>query len=170
MPESEFKREKHTVLLTGAGRGLGLELTNYYLEHTEHDLVLLCFHECPKVDKKYKGRTIVYKKIDFLERKGLYAKFSKIFEEHSNIRTLVNNAAITDMRIFEHSKDADHCLDIMQVNFNGAVMLTKLFLKNLEGEGHLVNIASVVSYSAITHNTCYVASKHALLGYKPPKI
>lgn len=160
--------ENDTIVITGAGQGLGHKLTHLFLKKTPTKLILLCYHTCPSnIDKQYKDR-VIYHKIDF--RSGvehLESKFKSIFQENENITGLINNAGMTDMQRFYDQNGVSKCLDIMNINFSAHVILTKVFVDQnflSKKSKFLVNIGSVVSHGAGTYQTCYIASKHAIQG------
>lgn len=79
---------------------------------------------------------------------------------------LVNNAGIRQRSLaLETTLEADR--QMMEVNYFGAIALTKLilphFLKN--NSGHLVTISSLVGKFGTPYRSGYAASKHALHGF-----
>lgn len=82
------------------------------------------------------------------------------------IDLLVNNAGVGDWARFEH-QDPAQLRRLMEINFFAPIELLRLALPTLR-EGHhpmVVNIGSVLGYTATPRNSGYCASKFALRGF-----
>ncbi|MFK7937376.1 MAG: SDR family NAD(P)-dependent oxidoreductase, partial [Saprospiraceae bacterium] len=89
-----------------------------------------------------------------------------IIEKTGGIDILVNNAGISQRaRVVDTEM---HVIDrVMQVNFYGAVAMTKAVLPQMiaRGNGHIVVISSLVGKFGTPLRSAYAASKHALHGF-----
>ena len=82
------------------------------------------------------------------------------------ISGLINNAGIIERKLFVET-DETHWRKQFEVNFFGAVSLTRLILPFMikEKQGHVINISSTLGARPITATTAYSASKAALINW-----
>jgi short-subunit dehydrogenase len=86
-------------------------------------------------------------------------------DRFGKVSVLVNNAGITHRSAFA-ATDADVLRRVMEVNFFGAVNLTRSALPHLRAShGAIVAISSVAGFTPLIARTGYSASKHALHGF-----
>lgn len=89
-----------------------------------------------------------------------------VLATHGAPDVLINNAGFAIYRTFhqEHPEDVER---LMNVNFAGAVRVTKVFLDDMvkRCSGHIVNIASISGMLPLTPNAVYGAAKHGMMGW-----
>lgn len=94
------------------------------------------------------------------------AAVDQVLKHFGRIDVLVNNGGVSQRSLV---KDTELAIDraIMEVNYFGAVALTKAVLPSMlsKKSGHIVVISSVVGYVSTPLRSAYSASKHALHGY-----
>ncbi len=86
-------------------------------------------------------------------------------KDHQDIDILINNAGIHISKPFlDHSKE--DWQDSFNVNFFGAVNITKLVLPHMQKKswGRIINLSSICGLEACSAATAYSASKFALNG------
>jgi NAD(P)-dependent dehydrogenase (short-subunit alcohol dehydrogenase family) len=90
----------------------------------------------------------------------------RILASHGAPDILINNAGFAIYRTF-HQEHPDEVERLMEVNFNGAVRVTKVFLDEMvkRRSGHIVNIASISGMLPLTPNAVYGAAKHGMMGW-----
>jgi len=90
----------------------------------------------------------------------------KVIAKFGHIDILINNGGIS-----QRSKASDTAIEIdrkiMEVNFFGAVALTKAVLPYMisQKSGHIIAISSLMGKVGFFNRTGYAASKHALHGF-----
>lgn len=161
------------VLITGANRGLGLELARQYVARGER-----VFATCRTPDKardlgelaaRYADRVTVLP-LEVTDAQGIEACASLVQAETGGLDVLINNAAINLGDEALSMVKAEALLQTLQVNAVGAVLVAQKFvmlLKNGENP-KLVNISSEagsISRMQAFRGYGYYASKTAINMY-----
>jgi len=158
-----------TVLITGAGSGLGKSLAKK-MAKLETRII------CVDVDTKNNEKTVNEIKeaggvafaytCDLSKREEIYKVAEKIKEEVGNVDILVNNAGIVTGKKFLDSSDSA-IERTMNVNINAHFWLTKCFLPYMieKDHGHLVTVASMAGHFGNAGLGDYCASKFAAVGF-----
>jgi 3-hydroxy acid dehydrogenase / malonic semialdehyde reductase len=86
-------------------------------------------------------------------------------EELNGIDILVNAAGLALGRdSFDASSEEDERL-VLETNVNGLIRITRLCLRHIRDEGHIVNIGSIAGRQAYEKGSLYVTSKFAVRGF-----
>ncbi len=158
-----------TILVTGAGRGLGHGVarglagygaTVLGVARTEPELLELATavgESCGSVE------TYV---ADLSQPETVTALTSKILERHGGVDAIVNNAAILRMIPFVTLAATDFD-ETIAVNLLAPVRLTRAFLPAMQerGRGAIVNVSSAAGILPFANETDYCASKYGLEGF-----
>jgi short-subunit dehydrogenase len=90
----------------------------------------------------------------------------QVIAAHGVPDVLINNAGYATYRTFEQEYP-EEIEQLMNVNFAGAVRVTKAFLPGMVARrsGHIVNMASIAGAISMTPNAVYSASKHGMVGW-----
>ncbi len=153
------------VVITGAGRGIGLATAHQFaaagaivvIGDLEADIAAAAAREVG-------GRAVGYT-VDVADR-GSYAAFLALAREYGPIDILVNNAGI--MLLSPIVDEADDVTDrIIDINLHGVITGTKLVAPDMikRGSGHIINVASAVGRIAMANGATYSASKFAVVGF-----
>lgn len=154
-----------TVLITGAGSGIGRGLTRWFAEH-EYDVI------CTDVDRSAAEETaascsaadsVTPYELDVTCEEAVEKLIADLAEP---IDVLVNNAGlqfVSPLESFPQQK-WDQLIDVM---LRGTCLMTRAVLKpmRVKGNGRIVNIGSIHSLVASPFKSAYVAAKHGLLGF-----
>ena len=102
---------------------------------------------------------------DIRNRSDVFRAFASILRK-GPVSVLINNAACFEMRSFL-DQDLDMVDNIIDTNLKGALYATKAVVAHMveNGDGHIVNIASVAGTRGIPEQAAYCASKHGLVGF-----
>jgi hypothetical protein len=165
-PASSARRK--TALVTGASRGIGLELTRL-LAQDGHDLVLVARSEdalhqiAGKLERTYEIRaTVLVQDLSRPEAPG--EMFDVLQADSILIDVLVNNAGFGLHGPFrEMNLDAGR--DLLQVNNAALTALTRRLLPGMleRGSGRILNVASLAAFMPGPMMAVYHASKAYVL-------
>ncbi len=157
-----------TVVISGASRGLGLELAREFAREGA-DLVLLARDENNLLrsanELQNLGASVTPLVCDVRVQREVQQAVAHILGKKHRIDVLVNNAGIIQVGPVEHMAVEDY-EQTMQVHFWGPLYLMQEIIPHMQaaGGGRIVNIASIGGQVAIPHLVPYVASKFALVG------
>src|SRR5262245_31872525 len=157
-----------TVAITGASRGLGLELARGFAR--EHAKVVLLARNQRQLEEAQRGLEALGASVatvvcDVSKEEEVRSAVASIIEKNETIDVLVNNAGIIHVGPSEHARLEDFA-EAMGVHFWGPlhVMREVIPFMKRQGSGRIVNIASIGGKVAVPHLLTYTASKFALVG------
>ncbi len=158
-----------TVLVTGAGRGLGKELalafaraganvvgtarTQAQVGHTVDEI-------------RGMGRRALSIVADVTQEEQVLAMTGQALDEFGAIDILINNAGMAVYGPFVE-QDADDWRAMIETNLMGTLLCTHAALPAMlaRGEGLVINIASVAGIHGLPNEAVYCASKHGVRGF-----
>ncbi len=158
-----------TVLISGASRGLGLELARRFA--AEHANVVLLARDQERLTeaaqelKRY-GIVTATQQCDVTKPEEVRRAVTSVIDEFRSIDVLVNNAGIIQVGPAENMNRDDYA-DALAVHFWAPFNLVAEVLPHMKGQGsgRIVNITSIGGKVAVPHLAPYVASKFALVGF-----
>jgi all-trans-retinol dehydrogenase (NAD+) len=163
---------KETVLITGAGSGIGrLMALSFAMLGSK---VVLCDVDekgIKAVEAEINGardgqdKVAFAYKMDVSDRKAVYRIADEIRTEVGHVTILINNAGIVNGQALLDSPDA-RLAKVMEVNATAHFWTLKAFLPNMmeNNHGHIVTIASSAGHAGVAGLVDYCASKHAAVG------
>ncbi|MFA4996367.1 MAG: SDR family oxidoreductase [Patescibacteria group bacterium] len=156
-----------TILVTGAGSGIGRELTLALLkkgaEVAAIDIREETLHETKKLAGNAEDRISVHV-LNIADKSAVKALPKEIIDEHGNIDGIINNAGIIQPFVKIVDLDYEAIDKVMGVNFYGTLYITKAFLPLLlkRPEGYIVNVSSMGGFLPVPGQSVYGASKAAV--------
>lgn len=157
-----------TVLISGASRGLGLELARAFAEEGA-DLVLLARDQAKLAQTADElgrhGIKVWTFGCDITQPGQVSQVVGEIIARAGAIDVLVNNAGTIQVGPIENM-DLRDFENAMAVHFWGSLYLMEAMISHMKSRGHgrIVNIASIGGKVAVPHLLPYAASKFALVG------
>lgn len=163
--------EKKSVVVTGAGAGMGKEITLRYLAEgayvtaADYNEVTLKELEKEVAEKSYPGKLKTYV-ADISSRKDVEGMIDYAVREFGSLDILVNNAGICGRNEPVGELEDELWDRVLAVNLTGTmyamrkavnVMLTQ------ESCGNIVNIASVAGLKGCRASSAYTVSKHGVV-------
>jgi short-subunit dehydrogenase len=157
-----------TIIVTGAGSGLGKELALLFSQQGYH--VLLTGRTVDKLSavrkiiKETGGAADVFE-LDVQKESDISSKIGEISKTH-RISGLVNNAGVGHFGPFLNTQESE-ITEMLHTNVLGTILMTKAVLPMLQeqGEGLVMNIISTAGLRAKVNEAVYVASKFAVRGF-----
>lgn len=151
------------VLVTGASRGIGLEIAKKLYE-LEYELILTCssaesLSTLQQKEFVNSGRVSI-KVVDQSDYKSVES-FCNSFD--GQLWGIVNNAGICKTLALKEPGE-DSFMDVLNTNLIGPYYLVKLLLPKISRPGRIVNIASQLGHEGRAGYSAYSASKFGLIG------
>jgi len=158
------------ALVTGASRGIGLELARVFAENG-HDLIIVARSQ-PDLDRladelrAKHGINVTVLPFDLTDRTAPDRIFADLEQRGLPVDVLVNNAGFGTWGPFAGT-DLKEELDLIQVNIAALTHLTKLFLRPMleRKRGRILNVASTASFQPGPIMAVYCASKAYVLSF-----
>jgi 3-hydroxybutyrate dehydrogenase len=156
---------KHTILITGAGGGLGRSL-GLYLAREGHTILAtdldLSRAEETVAEIVAVGGTGEARALDVTSEEDV----RRLLDEGWPISVLINNAGLQHVAAIEDYPVAqwERLTDVM---LKGTFLLTRATLPGMRarGFGRILHIGSIHSLVASPFKSAYTAAKHALIGF-----
>ena len=156
-----------TIVVTGAGSGMGRELTLQLLQK-QANVVGIDIHadtlaETQKMagvgDDRFKGFAM-----DITDKSKVDALPEAVIQHFGSVDGLINNAGIIQKFIAVNDLSIEDINRVMNVNFYGTLYMIKAFLPVFlqRPEAHIVNISSMGGFIPFPSQTIYGASKAAI--------
>ena len=155
------------VWITGASSGIGQELAREFARQGAR--LVVSARRAEKLEalaQELKANDVLALPLDVTDSAAVVKSVGRVEAKMGRIDVLVNNSGIS-----QRAKTADAGLDVdrrvMEVNFFGAVALTKAVLPLMlkQGYGQLAVTTSIVGKFGFPLRSAYSASKHALQGF-----
>jgi NAD(P)-dependent dehydrogenase (short-subunit alcohol dehydrogenase family) len=166
MPRRSFNGA--TVLVTGAGGGLGRAIAEQFAAAGAHVVALdkdAAAVANLQATLEARGRACLSLPCDVTNPDACARAVAAAIERFGALDVLVNNAGMSHRSGLAET-DLTVIRRVMDVNFFGAVHCTKAALPRLvERRGLVIAISSVAGYTPLIGRTGYAASKHALHGF-----
>jgi len=103
---------------------------------------------------------------DVSDPTAVAATVTRVVEHCGRLDAVINNAGLAGENSLEPDDDDDFWHRIMAVNLNGTYYVCKQAAPHLpDGQGRIINIASVLALRGVADQTAYCAAKHGVLGF-----
>ncbi|WP_026573507.1 SDR family NAD(P)-dependent oxidoreductase [Bacillus sp. UNC438CL73TsuS30] len=157
-----------TIMVTGAGSGLGKELAILFSRQNYHLLLTGRNEEklrSTKTEIEAAGGSADYLQLDIRNHKEVQEKIADINQSYE-IYGLVNNAGVGHFGPFPEMTQQE-IAEMLDTNVLGTILMTKSVLPYLihQGEGKIINIISTAGLRGKVNEAIYAASKFAIRGF-----
>ncbi|MCV7411757.1 acetoin dehydrogenase [Mycobacterium florentinum] len=157
------------AVVTGAGSGIGQALA-IELGRAGASLAISDVNTdgLAQTEQQLKaiGAPVKADRLDVTEREAFLAYADEVSDHFGKVNQIYNNAGLTHIGTLEVTdfKDIER---VMDVDFWGVVNGTKAFLPHViaSGDGHVINISSVLGVMALPGQVAYVSAKFAVRGF-----
>jgi 3-oxoacyl-[acyl-carrier protein] reductase len=156
-----------TVVVTGATKGLGFNITKRCIEEG-YIVIAIGRYENDEFNDllQQHQHSIFFEKYDFENTDGIH-EFSKIIiEKYGRPWGLVNNAAIGLDGILATMSESD-IKKIIKINIEAPILFTKYMVRPMmiNKKGRIINITSITAHKGYSGLSVYSATKAAFTGF-----
>lgn len=153
------------ILVTGGSRGIGAAIAKKFAEQGDTVYITYCKSKeaAQALEQQYDIHPIF---ADFREDFGALKAGKAIAEQIGTIDTLVNNAAISVVDVFQCVSEED-CTALYRVNLFGTVDMTRAILPTMlqQHTGNIINITSVWGQTGASCEVDYSVTKGGIIAF-----
>ncbi len=167
IPEEYFELKGKTVLVTGAGRGLGKEIA-LRLAQCEASIIISDI-EYPQTTEKAildMGARCMANETDIADEDQVRDLADRVAAKYGQADILVNNAGISQLS-YTPTEDTsvEEWDNVLRINLRGTFLCCKYLGKLMidGGGGAIVNIASTAGITGVARAPAYCASKAGVI-------
>lgn len=161
-----MKLEDKVVVITGAGNGMGREMTLEFVRRGAKVFGVDMNEDALKETAKLVGddKKFAYQVLNITDRAAVAKLPATVKEKLGETDILVNNAGIIQPFVKVNVLEFEAIDRVMNVNFNGPVNMVKAFLPGLlkRKQASIANVSSMGGYGPVPGQTVYGASKAAV--------
>ena len=153
------------ILVTGVSRGIGAAIAKKFAEQGDTVYITYCkSKEAAQALEQQYGIHPIF--ADFREDFGALKAGKAIAEQIGTIDTLVNNAAISVVDVFQCVSEED-CTALYRVNLFGTVDMTRAILPTMlqQHTGNIINITSVWGQTGASCEVDYSVTKGGIIAF-----
>ncbi len=157
------KTEQKIAIVTGASKGIGLEITKALIRDGYLVYGLARSDAGSKAMPEDCAEKVRWRKCDVSDSENVHKVFEEIFDEAGKADVLICNAGIGISGAAEFVPEADYKAQT-EVNFNGAVSCAQAVIPAMRqtGRGKIVFISSLAAIFPLPFQGFYSATKAAL--------
>ena len=161
---------RKTVIVTGGSRGIGAGIVQFLAEKNKYNIVLnynKSEESARKIKEKLNNKQVNIEifKADVSKRGEVKKLIEFTLNKFNNIDVLINNAGISQTKLFTDITDADWD-NMMQNNLNSAFYCSQEVLSNMihNKQGCIINISSIWGVEGGSCEVHYSTAKAGIIG------
>lgn len=165
--------ENRCAIITGASRGLGVEIAKKYLEAGAS--LMICARNEPDLGESLAalkslagvGQSVIAQPADISRHRDVSALVGEALREFGRLDILVNNAGVAGPIGGIDSVDWHEWLRTIEINLLGAVLLCREVLPHFRqaGRGKIVQLSGGGATRPLPYLSAYAASKTAVIRF-----
>ncbi len=158
-----MKLSGNKILITGGGSGIGLGLTERFIQ--ENNTVIICGRrESALKEAAKKFPSVITKTCDLSNETDRIGLYNWIAENHSDLNVLVNNAGIQNWMSISDNDFYQKANEEITINVLAPIHLTNLFMK-LKSLNTIINVTSGLAFVPFSKIPVYCATKAFLRSF-----
>lgn len=157
-------QEDKIWFITGASKGIGLELTKTLLKNGNK--VVATSRNGKNIENKIgNSQNLLALTVDLASDTSVKYAVDKAIETYGKIDVVVNNAGYWTVGSMEEMSDKEFRQSV-DINLFGTVNVIRSTMPYLRKQksGHIINISSVAGYAGFASSASYTAAKFAVIG------
>jgi 3-oxoacyl-[acyl-carrier protein] reductase len=153
------------TIVTGAANGIGNNLAHDLTKQGDYILVL-CDIDIDKLRTEFADTDAACHRLDVIDSQNWKSLVDSVVAKHGRIDLICNIAGIVEPA-WVHEAPIESIDRHIDVNVKGVLYGTKLVAEQMvrQGDGHIINIASLAGIAITPGIAFYGASKHAVRGF-----
>jgi len=152
-----MKLTNNKILITGGGSGIGLGLTERFIQ--ENNTVIICGRrESVLKEVSDKFPSVITKVCDLSVEEERIELYNWISENHPDTNVLINNAGVQQWMGVSDDNFYDRAKEEVTINIIAPIHLTSLFI-NLPSLNTVMNVTSGLAFVPLTKTPVYSATK-----------
>ena len=156
-----------TIVITGAGAGIGKACSNYFIEK-DYNVVMLGRNKSNLSPDNIEKKNYMSLECDVSKYEIVQKTFKNIINKYGRIDVLFNNAGIGNPANTIDLISKDDWDNLIDINLNGSFYCAKeafFYMKNQKPNGgRIINNGSISAYVPRPGSAPYTVSKHAITG------
>jgi uncharacterized oxidoreductase len=161
-----MKMNGNTILITGAGSGIGRELARRF--NDLGNTVIVTGRRAKALEETIAGRKNMHARtLDVDDPAELSAFATRIVAEHPELNVLINNAGIMRFEDMTRARDLRDTEAAITTNLLGPIRLTNALIDHLTKQANavVINVSSGLAFVPRTDAATYSATKAAIHSY-----
>ncbi|MEO5572057.1 MAG: SDR family NAD(P)-dependent oxidoreductase [Bacteroidia bacterium] len=152
-----MKLANNKILITGGASGIGLGLTEKFIQ--ENNTVIICGRRAETLKEVAdKFPSVITKVCDLTIEAERIELYNWVSENHSDLNVLVNNAGIQNWMNISDSDFYEKATNEIATNIVAPIHLTTLFV-NLKSLDTVINVTSGLAFVQLSKVPVYCATK-----------
>ena len=156
--------KQRIIAITGASGGLAQEIVK---QLSPSDGIILLGRDKDKLEKCYRhveNKTCLA--IDLRDDKAIKEMVDYLYQRFGRIDVFINNAGYGEFKSYDNYTSQE-VRDMFDINTFATLTFSRLMAEKMveQGNGHIVNIASMAGKIATANSSVYAATKFAVIGF-----
>ena len=158
---------KKTIIITGAGSGIGAATAKIFLQNDFH--VGLIGRRIQTLEATANGhKNALILPCDITNPEAIGTAFTSAFHKWGRLDTLFNNAGISSFSTTIDQISVQTWLDVVSTNLTGSFLCARAAFQIMRGQspqgGRIINNGSISAHAPRPGSAPYTSTKHAITG------
>lgn len=164
MPNLKFDFTDRSVIVTGAARGIGLEVARFFQDAGAR--VYMCDFDADELKKAADEIGATGFPVDVSKTEDVESLVNQVVEETGSIDVIVNNAGILRDTVLWKMTD-EQWEQVLAVHAGGTFRFTRAAVPHMRKQqyGRIVNVTSYTGLHGNTGQANYAAAKAGIIGF-----